>query len=306
MKSALNEAGTKYTAAKIPRGGGGTRWGQDRRLEFIEFRLLWEGRINRGELVKFFGISIQQASLDISRYLARAKNNLRYDRKRKLYCVTNTFKPVYVSDDSKSFLDQLLGLTIGTLPTAQSFIGWRPPCDVVQFPARLIRPDLLIGINRAIRDGLDIEIVYQSLRRDSATRRWVAPHAIAFDGTRWHVRAWCHENHDFRDFVVTRVQRIIKSRNSRVDAAEDARWHTFTSVVLRPKARLTEAQQLAVAAEFGMKNGLLKLSVREALVYYFVRSLQLDERNIELIRGQPIEIVNGSDIEPLLIEAAKH
>ena len=24
--------------------------------------------------------------------------------------------------------------------------------------------------------------------------RWIAPHAFASDGQRWHVRAWCHEN----------------------------------------------------------------------------------------------------------------
>ena len=35
----------------------GLRWGVERRLEFIDFRLFWDGRINRGDLTEQFGIS---------------------------------------------------------------------------------------------------------------------------------------------------------------------------------------------------------------------------------------------------------
>ena len=38
------------------------RWGIERRLEFIEFRLYWEGRVNRADLTSVFGISTVQAS----------------------------------------------------------------------------------------------------------------------------------------------------------------------------------------------------------------------------------------------------
>ena len=43
-------------------------WGQERRLEFIDFRLLWEGRLNRADLTTFFRISVPQASLDLAKY----------------------------------------------------------------------------------------------------------------------------------------------------------------------------------------------------------------------------------------------
>ena len=38
------------------------RWGTERRLEFIDFRLYWEGRVNRADLTREFGISVPQAS----------------------------------------------------------------------------------------------------------------------------------------------------------------------------------------------------------------------------------------------------
>jgi len=34
------------------------RWGVERRLEFIAFRLLWEGHMNRGDLMDAFGVSV--------------------------------------------------------------------------------------------------------------------------------------------------------------------------------------------------------------------------------------------------------
>lgn len=36
---------------------------------------------------------------------------------------------------------------------------------------------------------------YQSMNRDRPDPAWrrISPHAFGFDGLRWHVRAWCHE-----------------------------------------------------------------------------------------------------------------
>ena len=50
-------------------GKKGVNWGVERRYEFIEFRLYWQGRINRSDLMEVFGISVQQASKDLSNYI---------------------------------------------------------------------------------------------------------------------------------------------------------------------------------------------------------------------------------------------
>ncbi|PCG07421.1 WYL domain-containing protein, partial [Sphingomonas ginsenosidimutans] len=47
----------------------GLRRGVESRLEFIEFRLFWEGHVNRSDLIDVFGVSINQASTDLNRYL---------------------------------------------------------------------------------------------------------------------------------------------------------------------------------------------------------------------------------------------
>ena len=59
------------------------RWGVEQRLEFIEFRLFWEGSINRADIVDFFGVSVPQASKDLTLYQERAPGNLEYDTRGK-------------------------------------------------------------------------------------------------------------------------------------------------------------------------------------------------------------------------------
>jgi len=281
------------------------RWGQERRLEFIDFRLLWEGRINRGELVDFFKISIQQASLDLALYSAMAPGNLNYDRSEKAYFASAAFAPVLTSRDAQVYLNQLFGVTTDLLPNATSFLGWKPACDVVQFPVRRLEPEVLLKILHAVRTTEQIEVSYQSMRRPEATNRWIAPHAFAFDGSRWHTRAWCFENNEFRDFVLTRIRNVHQAKKSDIDPSTDTRWDNVATVVLRPRSDLSADQRQAVANEFGMQDGVLRVSVREALVYYFVRQLQLDANGHSLVRSYPIECVNLDELMPLIKEAAR-
>ena len=85
----------------------GLRWGVERRLEFIEFRLYWEGGINRGELTKFFGVSVPQASKDLSQYQDIAPGNMEYDKSEKRYFATTGFKPSLIDPSSDQYLSQL-------------------------------------------------------------------------------------------------------------------------------------------------------------------------------------------------------
>jgi len=62
------------------------RWGVEQRLEFIEFRLFWEGHVNRIDVMQQFGLSVNQASSDLSRYIGLAPNNMDYDRDLPLKC----------------------------------------------------------------------------------------------------------------------------------------------------------------------------------------------------------------------------
>jgi len=61
------------------------RWGIEQRLEFIEFRLFWEGHVNRIDVMQQFGVSVNQASSDLNRYIALAPDNMVYDKSARTY-----------------------------------------------------------------------------------------------------------------------------------------------------------------------------------------------------------------------------
>jgi hypothetical protein len=281
------------------------RWGAERRLEFIDFRLLWDGTINRGQLVDFFGISIQQASADLARYAEQAPGNLAYDKSAKTYRAAAGFEPLLGRTGADHFLNQLHTLATCTAPGTAVFIGWRPPCDVVRYPARPVETGTLLQLLWAIRDGSDIHLSYQSMRRPSASERWIAPHALASDGLRWHVRAWCHESEDFRDFVLSRIQAVGAPRLSAIDPAADDDWHNRVDVIVRPRAGLSVGQRSAVEADYGMREGRLVLNCRRALAFYVVRQLHLDQPSDATIAEQPLELENRTELSALIAAARK-
>ena len=281
------------------------RWGPERRLEFIDFRLLWDGTINRSELVDFFGISSQQASSDLARYIEQAPGNLLYDKSAKTYRATAGFKPLLARSDAQHFLDQLSDLTTGGAPAAALFIGWLPPCDVVRYPTRPVATGTLLRLLWAIRDGEDVLVQYQSMRQPTPRARWIAPHALASDGFRWHTRAWCYENADFGDFVLSRVQRVMGVRPSAANSTKDESWHTRIEVIVRPRAELSDGQRAAIEKDYGMKRGRLVLHCRKALAFYVLRQLQLDRSTGATIAEQPLELVNRAELLPVIAAARK-
>lgn len=262
-------------------------------MEFIEFRLLWDGKINRGEVAEYFDISIQQASLDFAQYMVLAEDNMEYDRREKVYRATQSFSPRFIAPDTQTYLNELSGLASGTVSPALSFIGARPPCDIVTLPIRRVRTEILLPILWAIRDGGEIETTYQSMRTPDPTRQWIAPHSLAFDGTRWHARAWCHRTSQFRDFVLTRLLQIHGQRSGTVNPHDDVDWQTFVVIEIEPNPKLTVSQRDSVVTDFGMLNGRLSKTIRRALVTYFVRYLRIDEAH----ETQPIVWANRSQVE---------
>jgi hypothetical protein len=61
------------------------RWARAQRLEFIEFRLFWEGHVNRSDLMEQFGLSVNQASTGLNRYIGLAPDNMLYDKSAQTY-----------------------------------------------------------------------------------------------------------------------------------------------------------------------------------------------------------------------------
>lgn len=252
------------------------RWGVERRLEFIEFRLFWEGHVNRGDLMEAFGVSVNQASTDLNRYIGMAPDNMVYDKSARTYIRGSKFAPLFLKPDASRYLSQLRSVADGILDRADAWIGQFPSYDAAPTPVRGVNAKTLRSVVAAIRRSEAVEVKYQSLSRPEPRWRWIAPHAIGFDGFRWHARAFCLTDQSFKDFLLSRIIETRGTKPSEVGSDSDADWNEQVTLEIGPHPELSETQQKVIALDYGMQGGKAKIKVRRALLYYALRRLGLD------------------------------
>src|SRR5690606_9943876 len=136
------------------------------------------------------------------------------------------FKPVFDKLDADRYLAQLRSVAEGILDREDSWIANFPPYASAPTPARGVAPVTIRSVVGAIRRNEAIEVKYQSLSSPEPRWRWIAPHAFAFDGFRWHTRAFCLSDDCFKDFLLSRILEIRGSRESEVPAEDDRDWTT--------------------------------------------------------------------------------
>ncbi len=254
------------------------RWGTERRLEFIEFRVYWEGGVNRSEIVEKFGVSVPQASADLSLYQDLAPTNLTYDSSQKRYVAASDFEPRFLSPDAERFLSQVGAVSDGNLGLGDTWISVEPDVDAMLIPQGKVIPGILRHLLAAIRTNQSVEIEYQSfnIARPEKLWRWITPHAFGFNGVRWHVRAFCHISEGFKDFVLSRCTGLRDVGAPGAAAGDDIFWHRRFDVVLIPHPDLSESQRNTVALDYNMSEGRLALPVRMAMLFYFNKRMRFD------------------------------
>jgi hypothetical protein len=271
-------------------------WGQERRLEFIDFRLRWDGRLNRSDLMDFFGISVPQASKDISRYAEMAPDNLQYDASEKTYLAPAGFTPLFPASSPSRYLSDLLASEIGVLQPEASFVGWRPPVAFVPTPGRALSAQTLVTLLRAVRAREGVRVLYQSMSRPRALRRTLTPHAFGHDGFRWHVRAYCHDREQFRDFVIPRMLELEPAAPSGPGSEADFEWRTMVQLVLQPNPQLSAAHRRVVELDYGMADGQVALSCRQALLFYVLGQLGLQVESPQRPEAQQVVLKNRAEV----------
>ena len=252
------------------------RWGVEQKLHFIEFRLFWEGNVNRSDLIDKFGVSANQASGDLNRYIALAPDNMVYDKSGKTYVRSLAFKPLFLKLDATQYLSQVRSIAEGVITPEYAWIGNLSPFDATPAPARGIEPVVLRSIVIAIRRHEAIEVFYQSMSAPDPEWRWIAPHALAFDGFRWHARSFCEKSAEYRDFVISRIIETRQTRAAKKPAVSDVAWDEVLELEVGPHPDLSLNQKRVIELDYGMENGSVTIPVRRALLYYALKRLGLD------------------------------
>ncbi|MCA1684854.1 MAG: WYL domain-containing protein, partial [Planctomycetia bacterium] len=173
-----------------------------------------------------------------------------------------------------------------------------PSYSIVPILRRRLEPGTLRRILEAIRTRSSIRIHYQSKSSPRPKWRRIAPHALGFDGFRWHARAWCHEHEEFRDFVLTRILEIDDARSGGVDPAKDAGWQREVTLRLAPHPRLKGGDRRAVELDFGMTDGIVEVRMRVCMAYYFMHQLGLDGDGDDFEpESHQLVLLNRADVE---------
>lgn len=284
-------------------GASALKWGVERRLEFIEFRLFWEGGVNRSDIIEMFDVSVPQASKDLTLYQERAPQNAVYDKSAKRYIASPQFSPIFLKPDPDGYLSRLRSLAEGLIEPGESWLANPPQTDIALTPRREVDSGVLQAILGAVRESRSLEIRYQSMSRERAEPMWrrITPHAFGFDGFRWHARAYCHIDRKFKDFLLPRILGVRGAGEPGSSADQDWQWNDTFDVEIGPHPDLTPSQKAIVAKDYGMRNGRVKLTVRYAMLFYVLKRLGLlGDATKQSPRTQHIVTLNFEETEEAL------
>jgi predicted DNA-binding transcriptional regulator YafY len=250
------------------------RWSIERRLALLLARLQWEGRVNRGDLVQRFGISPNQATADLKRFSEVYPGALVYDAKEKTYRAGPSL-PQAMPDDAARLLRDLRLVAEGVLPGDEIALATIPLLAAADAPSRTVDPTVLHAVLAAIRTRAVVRAAYQSFSSPKPQQRRIEPHALVFDGFRWHARSRDADDGAYKDFVLGRLAKPRVDDPETAEPVHDVDWRTNVELDIRPHPALTPSQRHAVESDYGMVGGRVVLRCRKAVVYYTKRRLGL-------------------------------
>ena len=241
------------------------------RLAFIDEELFWSGEITRRAIEETFGVSEETAKADLRAYRRRVMPSLKPDQRDNIYRVPIDFAPQLSSPNPEAYLDRLarrgaVALPIATVPDVE-----RRPIDRT----------ILQSIVRAIREVSEIDVFYRSPRAETATRYRIFPHALLHDGFRWSVRCYVRREGQghWGEMVLDRIEEVMVP-SSPADPAligGDKEWQAMVELELVPNPALDSAAASLIQEQYGIRESVKIVPVRQCMLAYFLKRYQLEE-----------------------------
>ncbi len=240
-------------------------WAARQRMRFIETCAWWKGIVNRNDVVDYFGISMAQASSDMQAYLELNPDCVVYNLRLKRYETTPAMKWMFGRPNLAEAVTLFLGGEYNALcagvagdPQAEATAVFLPPNGKVD--EHVERRAFL-----AIMNGYRIRMRYICPEFGHEEWRRIRPHAIAFNGHNWHLRAWCERSDDYLDFPLNRILEIEWARELMGLPRPDAEWDAWVTLKVRPRRDLDALRKRAAELDYGIPKAGLKLKIRKAM-----------------------------------------
>lgn len=244
--------------------------GREGRIAKIGRLLLWEGRVGRARLISEFDLSDTRASEWLREFREANPRWSRWQSKTRQHVAT----PIFYQDierlvrgDHTPMLEALMASYVRPGAAQHTVVPWD-----LQAP----NPLTFSRLNIAISDARQVQFTYTSMAHPDPHSRTIEPHSLVLAGRRWHVRGYCLETREFRDFVLGRMRDACVLGAARtIDPAVDLAWNTIVNVRIHAHPALTPQQQIVVRGEM-FRGAVARVeSCRGALVQYMLQELRV-------------------------------
>lgn len=277
---------------------------QRQRLTLLWHILRWEGRLNRARLQELFGLGAVRASEWIREFRDKYPRLVAWDSKARSYFATSEAyrSPANELSNQGNASSLAQYLAIVGLPHAAPDIKSSRSMWAAFPDLSVPHPRIFATLSEAIRVRNAVQITYRSMREPMPHHRVISPHSLIRAGRRWHVRAYCRTNQDFRDYALGRIAEV-KLLADPVERQEqdDEAWMTQVRVRLVAHPDLSPEQEALIRLEYFDSTSARVVHCRGALVGYFIQDMRA-ATNME-IQHPPdyqLAIANLDEVRPWL------
>ncbi len=246
------------------------------RYKVMRRMALWEGRLSRGRLMDVLGLSGIRVSQLLREVREETPDWFDWDSKSKSYFVTPTAYKTAQAELKAGTSDLSLAAYLAEADIHADLATGAGPITVAPWGFSQVNPNIFSRIRLAIEQGTRLQLKYRSMQTPEPHTRTVEPHSLIQAGRRWHMRGYCLETSDFRDFVLGRITKIIElDQRSENTVMEDSKWNAVVKVRIQAHPKLTPGQQDLVRCEYFDGTSVRVHSCRGAMLPYLVQELRL-------------------------------
>lgn len=278
---------------------------RDVRLQAL---LAFEGRLSRGRLIEVLDLSDTRASEVLREFRVSYPEWTLWDSKARCWRATTLARNKL---STPATAEDLFARYVTLTRISRSRPDSEPSTlcsvySVVSAPD----PRVFAPLQEAIEGRRPVTMIYRSMTHPEPHERYIVPHTLVRAGRRWHVRAFCLDRRDFRDFALGRISRVSAHKPSSrtavpsADPTQDAAWQAAVTVVLVAHPALSQAQQEVIRTEYFSSTSGRREICRGALVSYMIQDLRAAvDVHKQLPPDYQMAVENIKEVRPWLFPA---
>lgn len=241
------------------------------RLHLMELLLRWEGQVGNSRLRHLLGLSSIRASQWIREFREYQPSWTLWNSVSRTFNATPEFYRNKNADESGSLAKYLSLVGLPTASDAESLNVVVTAFSDITIPNAYI----FSLLSNAARMKMAVEVTYRSMRDPLPHKRIISPHTIIRAGRRWHVRAYCELNKQFRDYTLGRISHAaILDQPAGALIGDDKDWATEIPVKLIAHPGLTQEQQSVICFEYFKDTSSRTTTIRVPLVNYYIQDVR--------------------------------